>query len=198
MVTDGIWCQGRDVTHLTAFLVDLINDLDSVQMIDTGIKTNLVHYDDTSRLCLRIQLLHSWGDVTGSDHMRLALDRGLDDIGVMGVGNEGDDDVICCDFLFKSSVIVDIQGNSGCPGQIASQFLGFCEGSAGCKPGGELRSLEKEKTVLTNCQVVPGITNDILGSRTSNEAAAQEKNLPLCRTFGGNSLKDGEYVLSLL
>lgn len=178
--------------------MDLIDDLDSIQVINTGIKTNLVHYDDTSCLCFRIQLPHSWGYVAGSDYMCLAFDCGLNDSGVIGIGNKGDNDIICCDFLFKSSIVVDIQGNSGCPWQTVGQFLGFCECSAGYNSGGKLRSLEKEKMVLTNRQMVPGITNDVLGSRTSDEAAAKEKNLLLYRSFRGDSLEHWEDVLPFL
>ena len=139
-----------DETHLATLSVDLINDLDSIQVVNTGIKTNLIHHDDTSRFCLRIQLLHSRGDVAGSDYMRLALDCSLNDSGVIDVRNQGNDDIIGCDFLFKSSGIVDIQGNTGRSWQTTSQFLGFCEGSAGCNSGGELRSLEEETRMLTN------------------------------------------------
>ena len=163
-------------------------------MVNTGIKTNLVHYDDTSCLRFRIQLPHGWADVAGSDYMCLAFDRGLNDSGVISIGNKGDDDIIGCDFLFKSSGVVNIQGNRRCPRQIVSQFLGFCECSAGCNYGGKLGSLEKETVMLTNRQMVPGITNDVLGSRTSDEAAAKEKNPLLYRSFCGDSLEHGEDV----
>jgi len=196
-VTDGIWCNARDEAHLSILSVDLIYDLDSIQVVNTGIKTNLVHYDDTSRPCFRIQLPHSWGDVAGSDYMCLALDRGLNDGDVIGIRNKGDDDIMGCNFLFKSSGVVDVQGNSGCPWQTASQFLGFCECSAGCNSGGKLRSPEKVR-VLTNRQMVPGITDDVLGSRTSDEAAAKEKDLLPYRSFCGDSLEHGEDFLPLL
>jgi hypothetical protein len=197
-VTDGIQCNGRNETHLATPFVDLIDDLDSIQVINTGIKTNLVHYDDTSCLRFRIQLPHSWGNVASSDYMCLAFDCGLNYGGVIGVGDKGDNDIIGCDFLFKSSVVVDIQGNSGCPWQIVSQFLGFCECSAGYNSGGKLGSPEKRPTVLTNRQMVPGITDDVLGSRTSDKTAAKEKNLLLYRSFRGDSLERWEYILPFL
>jgi hypothetical protein len=130
--------------------------------------------------------------------MCLALDRGLNDSSVIGIGNKGNDDVISRDFLFKDSGVVDIQGNSGCPRQTASQFLGFCECSARCNSGSKLRSLEKGPRALTDRQMVPGVTNDVLGSRTSDEAAAKEKNLLLYRPFRGDSLEHGKDVFPFL
>ena len=95
--------------------MDFIDDLDSIQVVNTGIKADLVHYDDASCLCFRIQLSHSWRHVAGSDYMCLAFDRGLDDSSVIGIGNKGDNDIMGRDFLFKGSGIINIQGDSGCP-----------------------------------------------------------------------------------
>ena len=198
MVTDDIQCNGRDETHLATLFVDFIDDLDSIQVVNTGIKTNLVHYDDASCLCFRIQLPHGWRHIAGSDYMCLAFDRGLNDSGVIGIGNKGDNDIMGRNLLFKGSSVVNIQGNGGCPRQAVSQFLGFCECSAGCTSRGKLGSLEKETAMLTNRQMVPGITNDVLGSRTSDEAAAKEKDLPLYRSFCGDSLEYWEDILPFL
>ena len=62
-------------------------------MIDTGIQPNLVHDDNSSLLGLLVKLAHHRTDVAGGDNMGLPLDSSLDDRSMVGVGDEGNDDI---------------------------------------------------------------------------------------------------------
>lgn len=53
----------EEACDLAARLVDLINGFDSIEMVDTRVKTDLVHDGDASLLRLSIQLHHGWRDV---------------------------------------------------------------------------------------------------------------------------------------
>ena len=89
--------------------MDLINDLHSVQVIDTRIQPNLIHYDDSSFLSSGVELTHSRGDVTGSDDVSLAFDSSFDDLSMIGIRDQRDDDVVFRYCGFERCCVVDVE-----------------------------------------------------------------------------------------
>lgn len=67
--------------------MDFVDRLDSVQVIDAGVKTNFVEYNDAGSFCLSIEFPHERIDVAGGDNVGLALDGGTDNSGVIGIGD---------------------------------------------------------------------------------------------------------------
>ena len=80
--------------YLSTLLVDFIDGLNGVEMINTGVKTDLVQDNNTGSLDLSVELPHGWGDVAGGDDVGFALDRRLDDLSMVCVGNERDDEIV--------------------------------------------------------------------------------------------------------
>ena len=111
--------------------MDLLNGLDSIKVVNTRIKTDLIQNHNPRLTRLLIQRAQSRGDVARGDNVRLALDGGLNDGGVVGVGNEGDDEVVGGHSLLKSGSIVDVQRDGGRVGKVGSEGLGGLEGAAG-------------------------------------------------------------------
>lgn len=116
---------------LATLLVDLTDGLDSIQMIDTRVKTDLVHNDDTSLLRLLVELSDSRGNVAGSHNVGLALDGGLDDGGVVGIGDERDDEVMSSNFALEISSGVNVKGDGARVRKAIDQALGGRERPAG-------------------------------------------------------------------
>lgn len=67
----------------------------------------------------------------GLDRTYLGADGGLDNGGVEGVRDEGDDNIGLLEGLVKSSGIVDIKGDSLGVLEAAGESLGALEGTAG-------------------------------------------------------------------
>lgn len=116
---------------LATLLVDLADGLDGVQVIDTRVKTNLVHNDNTSLLRLLIELSDSRGNVAGSHNVGLAFDGGLNDGGVVGVGDERDDEVVGGNFALEVSGGVNVKGDGARVRKAVDQALGGRERPAG-------------------------------------------------------------------
>lgn len=66
---------------------------------------------------------HGGGNVGGSDNVGLGLDGRLDDLGVVGVGDQGDDKVVLGNGGIQSNLIVDIQGDSSGVGVTTGELL---------------------------------------------------------------------------
>lgn len=64
--------------------------------------------------------------------MLLGADGGLDDIGVEGVGDQGDGEIDLLQGLVKSSIIGDIEGDGLGVLEALAELLSTLEGSAGC------------------------------------------------------------------
>lgn len=73
------------------------------------VQSNLVHDSYTSLLGICLQLLHSRRNVGSRHDILLGANSGLDDLGVVGVGDEGDDEVDFLKLLVKSGGIVDVE-----------------------------------------------------------------------------------------
>lgn len=89
--------------------MDFVNGLDSIEMIKTGVKTDLIHDGDSSFLGCGVQFHHCWGDVGCGYDVLLSLDAGLDDGSVVGVWNERNGDIVFSDLCLESSCVVDVE-----------------------------------------------------------------------------------------
>lgn len=81
--------------------MDLIDSLDGVEVVDAGIKSNLVHHDDSRLLCSLVELTHRRAHIARRYDVRLALDCGLDDGGMVYVRDERNHEVVLCDCLLE-------------------------------------------------------------------------------------------------
>lgn len=64
--------------------------------------------------------------------MLLGLDGGLDDEGVEGVGNEGDDKVVLADLLLERIGVGDVEGDGAGVLEALGEGFGAVKGTAGC------------------------------------------------------------------
>ena len=92
-------------TYLPALGVHLVDRLDRVQVVDARVKPDLVHHHNPRFLDLVLQLPNSGADVARRYYVRLALDRCLDHVDVVGVRDEGDDEVVLRDRLLERSLL---------------------------------------------------------------------------------------------
>lgn len=106
--------------------------LDSVEMIDSWIETDLVHDRNAGVLALLVQGLHNITDVARRHNVLLVADGALDDIGVEGVGDEGDDEIDLGHCGIESLGVGDVEGDRVCIGDALTELLGGLEGTAGC------------------------------------------------------------------
>lgn len=88
-------------TYLATLLVHLVDRLDSIQVVNTGVEANLVHNNDPCLLGFLVEGAHGWGDVRGRNNVRLALDGSLNDCRVVGERYKGDDEVVGSDLFLK-------------------------------------------------------------------------------------------------
>ena len=153
--------------------MDLVNGLDGVEVVDTRVKTNLVHDNNASLLGSGVELAHRRANVASGDDVGLALDSGLDDIGVVGVGDERDDEVVLSDSLLKSGGVRDIEGNRGRVAKIANEILCGLQGTAGCRASDELRQSADTLGRRTDCEMVRRIADDVLGSWAGDKSTAK-------------------------
>ena len=79
----------------------------------TWIQADLVHNRYASFLDLCFQLLHCGRNIAGCDDVFLLADCGFDDSGVIGVRNQGNNDVMFLDLLVQSCFVVDIERDCG-------------------------------------------------------------------------------------
>lgn len=89
--------------------MDFLNRLDSVKVINTRVQADLIHDNDSSFLCLSIQLAHGGGNVARGNNMGLSLDSGLDDSSVISVRDERDHQVMFCYGGFECGYVIDIE-----------------------------------------------------------------------------------------
>lgn len=92
-------------------------------MINTRIQTDLVEDYDTGFPRCGIELTHGGGDVTGGHYMCLPFDGSLDDIGVVGVGNQRYDEIVRGHGGFESGGIGSIKGGCCRSGKALSELL---------------------------------------------------------------------------
>lgn len=108
-------------------------------LLTTGVEADLVHDGDAGLLGGGVQLQHGRADVAGGDDMLLLADGRLDDLGVEGVWDQGDDEVVLGDGGVEGLCVVDIEGGRLCALDAGGELLGGLEGPAGCREVGEGR-----------------------------------------------------------
>ena len=86
----------------------LVDGLDRIQVVHTGVKADLVHDNDARLLDLLLKLADRGADVARRHHVRLALDRGLDDVDVVDVRDKRDDEVVVRDLLLELGLLCGI------------------------------------------------------------------------------------------
>ena len=86
--------DGRHITDLPALGVHLVHHLHGIEVVHAGVESDLIHDDDSCLLDLVLKLSDSGADVARCDDIRLPLDRRLDHVGVKGVRDQGDDQVV--------------------------------------------------------------------------------------------------------
>lgn len=124
---------GQEGLDLAAGAVDLLDRLDGVQVVDARVEADLVHDGDAGSLGLGGQLLHGGADVAGGHDMLLGADGRLDDLGVEGVRDQGDDEVMLANGGVEGLLVVDIEGDRVGVGDAGGELLGRGEGPAGCE-----------------------------------------------------------------
>lgn len=104
--------------------------LDGIEMIDSRVKTNLIHDGDAGVLALLLQGLHTIADVARRNDIRLVADRALDDVGVECVGNERYDNIDLGYCGVERCGIGDVERDGMRVGNALTEFLGGLERSA--------------------------------------------------------------------
>lgn len=95
-------------------------------------QANLVHDSDASVLALLVKLLYGRGDVASSHNMLLLSDGSLDDSGVVGVGDQADDQVVLGELLVQGLVTGSIEGDGDGVLDAGRQNLCGFESPASC------------------------------------------------------------------
>jgi hypothetical protein len=98
--------------HLATLSMHLVDCLDRIQMVDTRVKTNFVHDNDTRFFGLLIKFKHCGGNIAGCDDMDLGLYCGLDDSRVVCIRDQRDDEIMCSDLSLEIAGVVDVKGNT--------------------------------------------------------------------------------------
>ena len=150
--------------------MDLVDGLDSPQVVDSRVNTNLVEADQSGVLELLVEGGHGGVDVGGGDDVRLLVEGGLHDTGVVGVRDERDDDIVSLDGLSEGIGGADINGHGGGVGETGAELLSGSVGSA-----------RNSKLVV--------VSGDVFGGGAGNETGTEEEDLLL----GG--LSAGDLVL---
>jgi hypothetical protein len=126
--------------------VNSVNHVNSVKVVDSGVETDLVENSDTGLNSFLLKGLHGVRNIGSSDDVLLELDSGLDDVGVLSVGDERDDEVVFLDGSVERSFIRGVDGESGGgTGKGRSERLSGGESSATCNvQSGELQPTQKD------------------------------------------------------
>lgn len=128
--------------------MDIVDGVNGAEVVDTGVKlynlsasfhhpntsttyTNLVHDGDAGILGLLVKLHHGRGDVAGGDDILLISDGGLDDGGVVCVGDQANDQVVLGNGSIESLFVVDVEGDGSGKLDALGELLGTFESSAG-------------------------------------------------------------------
>jgi hypothetical protein len=114
-------------TDLSALLVYLIDGLDCIQMINTRIESNLIHYNYASFLHFAIKFPNFGRDVTGGDDVGLAFDCRLNNDSMECEWNEGDDKIVSSNLSVKVRNNGDVKRDCSRVRQSRCDLLGTLE-----------------------------------------------------------------------
>lgn len=160
--------EAVEALDLTTGLLDFVKDLDGPQVVNSGVDADLVETDQTSILELLLEGTHLGVDVGGCDNVDLLFKGSLHDLGVVGVRDQADNNVVTLDSLSESVSRRDVNRHGGGVGEAGSEVLCTSKCSAS---DGEL-------------MVVSG---NVISSRASNKAGTKEEHLLLGRSRSGSS-----------
>lgn len=148
-------------------------------LLTTGVEADLVHDGDAGLLGSGVQLQHGRADVAGGDDMLLLADGRLDDLGVEGVRDQGDNEVVLGDGGVKGLRVVDIEGGRLGALDASGELLGGREGPAGCRGASGLALGAKGGG--QRCESGPGLAGgrwdgpgDQMGLRRRDEGNVEE------------------------
>lgn len=121
----------RGILYLSSLLVNTVDHVDGVEVVDSGVETDLVEDSDTGVNSLLVESLHSVRNVRSRDDVLLELDGRLDDVGVLSVRNERDDKVVLLDGSVERGLVggIDSEGRRRAR-EGSSELLGGRKGSA--------------------------------------------------------------------
>ena len=85
--------------------------LDGVQVVQARVQADLVEHSDARFLDLGLERADGVRDVRGGEHVDLVLDRRLDHVGVVDVGDERNHEVLASDRVAKRLLVVDVERN---------------------------------------------------------------------------------------
>ena len=94
--------------YLATLRVDLVNRLHGIQVIDTRVKTDLVHYDDASFACSCIKFGHRRGDVARRHNVSLTFNGGFNDGSMISVRDKRDDQIVGRYFGLESGCVAHV------------------------------------------------------------------------------------------
>jgi hypothetical protein len=79
-----------ETTYLSALCMNLIDCLHGVQVVDTRVKTNFIHYNDASSFYSILQCPDCRGDIACRDDVCFAFYGGFNDMNMERVRNKRD------------------------------------------------------------------------------------------------------------
>lgn len=95
--------------YLSTFSMNLVNGLDGVQVVNTGVKTNFVHNDNSNITSSLVKGTHLGRDIAGGDNMGLGFDGSLDYSDMVSVWNQRNDEAVYSNGSFELSRVGSIQ-----------------------------------------------------------------------------------------
>jgi len=112
--------------------VNLVNSLDSPKVINSRVQPNLVEHQHTSIDGLLVKSLHRVRDVRGGNDVDvLVSDGGFDNEGVVGVRDEGNDEIVFGDESVEFGGVGDVDGDGVGTGDGGGEGESGGESSAG-------------------------------------------------------------------
>jgi len=124
-------------TYLSSLSVNLVNGLDSPKVINSRVQPDLVEHQHAGIDGLLIESLHGVRDVRGGNDVDVLVSNGgFDNEGVVGVRDEGNDEIVFGDESVEFGGVGDVDGDGVGTGNGGREGESGGKGSAGCEEGG--------------------------------------------------------------
>jgi hypothetical protein len=119
----------------------------------------------------------------------LLVDGSLDDGGVVGVGNQTDDNAVLANLVLEGSRVVDIERDGAAVLEALTELLGRLEGTAGWNGMSMtvVYGTMRRRCVDTNSDRDVGVAQD-LSSRAGDETSSKKESLPVAELACVHSL----------
>ena len=120
--------------------------------------------------------------------MLLLVDGSLDDSGVVGVGDQTDDNADLANLVLEGSRVVDIERDGAAVLEALAELLGRVEGTAGWNGMSMAVVCERMRgrCLDTNSDRDVGVAQD-LSSRAGDETGSKKESLPMTGLVCGHS-----------